>query len=53
MLIQEVLQLFTAAGVAQLTEGLRFDLADSFPGDIKLPAYLLQGPASAILKTET
>ena len=32
-----------AAGMAELTEGLGLDLADTLTGDIKLLAHLLEG----------
>ena len=39
--IQEIAQLFAAAGVAELAQGLGFDLADAFTGDVELLADLL------------
>ena len=38
--------------MAQLAQGLGLDLADPFPGDIKLPAHFFQSPGPAILNAE-
>ena len=42
-LIQEILQLLTPAGMAELAQGFGFDLADPLAGDIKYFAHFLQG----------
>ena len=50
--IQEIAQLFAAAGVAELAQRLGFDLADTLTGDIELLADLLQRAGAAVLKAE-
>ncbi len=46
------LQLLAAAGVAQLAQGLGFDLADALAGDVELLADLLQRAGAAVLEAE-
>ena len=41
--VQKVLQLLRPAGVAELAQGLGFDLADALAGDVELLAHLFQG----------
>ena len=50
--IQEIAQLFAAAGVAQFPQGLGLDLADALTGDVELLAHLFQGAGSAVLQAE-
>ena len=50
--IQEIPQFLAAAGVAELAQGLGFDLADAFTGDVELLADLLQRAGAAILQAE-
>ena len=50
--IQKVLQLFAAAGVAQLAQGLGLDLADTLTGNIELLAHFLQRAGAAIRQIE-
>ena len=38
--------------MAQLPQGLGLDLADPFPGDIKLLAHLFQGAGAAVLQAK-
>ena len=40
--VEEAAQLFAAAGVAQFAQGLGFDLADAFAGDVELLADFFQ-----------
>ena len=40
--IQEALQQFRAVRMTQLAQGLGFNLADTFAGNIKLPSYFFQ-----------
>ena len=51
-LVQETLQLFRAAGMAQLSEGLGLDLADALPGNVEFLAHFLQGAGAAVLDAE-
>ena len=51
-LFEEVLELFAAGGVAELAQGLGFDLADALPGNVELPAHLLQGAGLAVVQAE-
>ena len=39
--IQEIPQLFAATGVAELAQGLGFDLADALTGDVEFLADFL------------
>ena len=50
--IQEVAQLFAAAGVAQLAQGFCFDLADTFTGNVELLAHLFQRAGAAIFQAK-
>ena len=50
--VQKVLQLFGAAGVAELAQGLGFDLADALTGDVEFLAHLFQGAGAAVLDAE-
>ena len=51
-LVQEILQLFAAARMAQLSEGLGLDLADALPGNVEFLAHFLQGTGAAVLDAE-
>src|SRR4051794_36558950 len=51
-LFQIVSQLLGAAGVAQLAERLRLDLADALAGDPELPPDLLQRALAAVVQAE-
>ena len=42
--VQKVTELFAAAGMTELPQGLGLDLADTFTGDVELFANLLEGP---------
>ena len=46
-LVQEVLELLAAAGVAELAQGLGLDLADALTGDVELLAHLPPGGEGA------
>ena len=48
----EILDLLGAAGVAQLADGLIFDLADTLTGNAKDLAHFLQGVGAAVVHTE-
>ena len=50
ILLQIVLELAAAAGVAQLAECLRLDLADTLAGDVELFANLFERAAAAIVQ---
>src|SRR5262245_18040978 len=50
--VEIVLQAAAAAGVAQLAQGLRLDLANALARDPELPAHLLQRPAAAVLQAK-
>ena len=50
--IQEIPQFLAAAGVAELAQGLGFDLADAFTGDVELLADLLQRAGASVLNAE-
>jgi DNA-binding CsgD family transcriptional regulator len=53
-LLQVVPQLARPARVAQLTEGLRLDLADPLAGEVELPAnLLLKAQVAAVLESLT
>ena len=41
--IKEVLDLFASAGVAELSESLSLDLADTLTGNVELLAYFFEG----------
>ena len=51
-LVQEILQLFAARGVTELTQGLGLDLTDTLSGDIKLLAHLLQSAGASVLNAK-
>src|SRR5260370_31542557 len=51
--VDERLQLAAAAGVAQLAEGLGFDLADAFAGDLEGLADLFELVFGSVLAAET
>ena len=51
-LVQEVLELLAAAGVAQLAQRLGLDLADALARDIELLADLFKCAGTAVLDTE-
>src|SRR6266567_8932787 len=52
LLIQVILELAAAAGMAQLAQGLSFDLANAFAGHMELFAHLFQGTAAAIIQAK-
>ena len=43
LLVEEGAQVFAAGRVAQLAQGLGFDLADTLAGDVELLAHFLEG----------
>ena len=49
-LIQEVAELPSAAGVAQLSQRLGLDLPYALAGDAELETYFLKGATTAIFK---
>ena len=51
--IEEVFDLFTSAGVTELSKRLSFDLTDTFTGNVKSLTYFLKSTGFAVLKTET
>ena len=51
-LFQEIFQFLTPAGMAQLAQGLGFNLPDPLPGHPEDLAYLLQGSGPAVLQSE-
>lgn len=51
-LIQKVLQPLASRRMAQLAQGLGFDLADSFSCNVELLADFLQGSRAAVLQSE-
>jgi len=51
--VQVVLQAAAAAGVTELAQRLRLDLADAFARDAELLADLFEGAAAAIVEAET
>ncbi len=51
-LLQVVLQLAAARGVAKLAQRLGLDLADPLTGHVELLAHLLQSPGTPVLKAE-
>ena len=48
----EAFQFADARGVTHFAEGLRFDLADPFAGDLELAADFFEGAAVAVLESE-
>ena len=50
--VDEGLQLAAAAGVAQLAQGLGFDLADALAGDLEALADLFEGVLGAVFEAE-
>ena len=51
-LVQVVLQLAAAAGMAQFAQGLGLNLTDALAGDVELFAHLFQRAAAAIVQAE-
>src|SRR5688500_18522749 len=51
-LLQVVLELLGAAGVAELAQGFRLDLADALAGDAELVADLFEGTLAAVVEAE-
>src|SRR5689334_19162230 len=51
-LVQIVLELLRARGVAQLAQRFRLDLANALAGDAELAAHLLERAAAAVLQAE-
>src|SRR5215213_1870156 len=51
-LLEVVLELAAAGGVAELAERLGLDLADPFAGDVELLADFLEGPRAPVLEAE-
>ena len=49
----EILDPLGAAGMAQLADGLVFDLADTLTGNAEDLAHFLQGVGAAVVHTET
>jgi hypothetical protein len=52
LVFQVVLQPAAARGMAQASQGLGLDLADAFPGDVKIEAHFLQSQAVPVLEAE-
>ena len=50
--IQEIAQLFAAAGVAELAQGLGFDLTNPFTGHTKVLTDFFEGTRTSIEKTK-
>ena len=51
-LLQVVLELAAAGGVAKLAQRLGLDLADALAGDVELLAHLLQRAGAPVLQAE-
>ena len=51
-LVQEILELLAAAGVAQLAQRLGLDLADALARDVELLADLFERTGTAVLNAE-
>src|SRR6266508_737463 len=51
-LFQVVLELAAPAGVAELAQRLRLDLADALAGHVELAAHLLEGAGAPVLEAE-
>src|SRR5713226_1934570 len=51
-LVQVILQLAAAAGMAQFAQGLGLNLTDALAGDVELFAHFLQRAAAAIVQAE-
>ena len=50
--LEEILDFFPFAPVAQFAQGLAFDLADTFTGDVEVLAYFFQCARTAIFEAE-
>ena len=46
------MELADAGGVAHFAQGLGFDLADAFAGDLELPPHLFERAGLAVAKAE-
>ena len=51
-LLEVVLELAAAGGVAQLAQRLGLDLPDALAGDVELLAHLLEGTGAPVLEPE-